>query len=131
VVGTTLAQAYAGFLADAAHLDRLRPHTLRAYRYELALAAADPRFAGDLAALSLADLEAWIARPPAAPSTVGRRAATFRRFFAWAAANATRLPQAAVSLPRARCRALQRFAARLWRCRSARTSERRVLNWPI
>jgi integrase/recombinase XerD len=84
VVGTTLAQAYAGFLADAAHLDRLRPHTRRAYRYELALAAADPRFAGDLAALSLADLEAWIARPPAAPSTVGRRAATFRRFFAWA-----------------------------------------------
>ena len=43
----------------------------------------DPRFTGDLAALSLADLEAWIARPPAAPSTIGRRAATFRRFFTW------------------------------------------------
>jgi site-specific recombinase XerD len=84
VVGTTLPQAYESFLADTAHLDHLRPHTLRAYRYELALAAADPRLAGDLAALSLADLEAWIARPPASPSTVGRRAATFRRFFAWA-----------------------------------------------
>jgi integrase/recombinase XerD len=81
---TALAQIYEGFLADAAHLDHLRPHTLRAYRYELALASADPRFAGDLSALSLADLEAWIARPPASPSTVGRRAATFRRFFAWA-----------------------------------------------
>jgi len=63
-VATTLARTYEGFLADAAHLDQLRPHTLRAYRYELAL-AADPRFAGDLAALRLADLEAWIARPPA------------------------------------------------------------------
>jgi hypothetical protein len=83
-VGTTLAQAYDGFLADAAHLDHLRAHTLRAYRYELALAGTDPRFACDLAALSLADLEACIARPPASPSTVGRRAATFPRFFAWA-----------------------------------------------
>jgi len=83
-VATTLAQSYEGFLSDAAHLDQLRPHTLRAYRYELALAAADPRFVGDLAALSLADLEAWLARSPASPSTVGRRAATFRRFFAWA-----------------------------------------------
>jgi hypothetical protein len=55
---TALAQIYEGFLADAAHLDHLRPHTLRAYRYELALASADPRFAGDLSALSLADLKA-------------------------------------------------------------------------
>jgi len=85
-VTPTLAQAYEGFLADAAHLDQLRPHphTLRAYRYELALAAAAPRFAGDLDTLNLSDLEARIARPPASPSTVGRRAATFRRFFAWA-----------------------------------------------
>jgi len=48
-VTTTLAQAYEGFLANAAHLDHLRPHTLRAYRYELALAAAASRFAGDRA----------------------------------------------------------------------------------
>ena len=81
---TTLATTYDAFLADATHLDQLRPHTLRAYRYELAAAANDTRLAGPLATISLADLEAWIARAPASPSTVGRRAATFRRFFAWA-----------------------------------------------
>ncbi len=80
----TLADHYERFLADAAHLARLRPRTVRAYRYELAAATADPRFAGPLDSLRLADLEAWLARPPAAPSTVGRRAATFARFFAWA-----------------------------------------------
>lgn len=80
----TLGDHYAAFLADAAHLARLRPRTVRAYRYELAAAAADPRFVGPLDALRLADLEAWLARPPAAPRTVGRRAATFARFFAWA-----------------------------------------------
>ncbi len=47
-MGATRAATYDAFLADAAHLDQLRPHTLRAYRYELALAAADPRFAGTL-----------------------------------------------------------------------------------
>jgi len=83
-MSTTLATTYDAFLADATHLDRLRPHTLRAYRYELAAAANDTRLAGPLATISLADLEAWIARAPASPSTVGRRAATFRRFFAWA-----------------------------------------------
>lgn len=83
-MGATLATCYEGFLADAEHLDHLRPHTLRAYRYELALAGVDPRFARDIDALSLADLEAWIARPPDSPSTVSRRAATFRRFFGWA-----------------------------------------------
>ncbi len=81
---TTLATTYDAFLADATHLDQLRPHTLRAYRYELAAAAHDARLGGPLATISLADLEAWIARAPASPSTVGRRAATFRRFFAWA-----------------------------------------------
>jgi len=80
----TLADRYEAFLGDAAHLARLRPRTVRAYRYELAAAAADPRFGAPLDALRLADLEAWLARPPAAPRTVGRRAATFARFFAWA-----------------------------------------------
>ena len=60
--------------------DHLCPLTLRAYWYELALASTDPRFASDLDALSLA-LDAWIGRPPAAPSTVRQRAATFHRFF--------------------------------------------------
>jgi integrase len=95
-VGTTLAATYEGFLADAHYLDHLRPHTLRAYRYELALAAAADRFATDLDALSLADLERWIARDGAAPSTIGRRAATFRRFFSWALrhGHCTRNPMA-------------------------------------
>src|SRR2546423_15584841 len=69
----------------------------------------DPRFTGDLAALSLADLEAWIARPPAAPSTIGRRAATFRpayrvdrRAYTFARPGATAGgPQAPRSLRRA------------------------------
>ncbi len=47
----TLADCYDAFLADAAHLARLRPRTVRAYRYELAAAAADPRFAAPLDAL--------------------------------------------------------------------------------
>lgn len=80
----TLGTTYEGFLADATHLDHLRPNTVRAYRYELALAAADSRFALALDALSLADLETWIARDRASSSTIGRRTATFRRFFAWA-----------------------------------------------
>ena len=50
----TLAAVYVEFLTDVAHLDHFRPLTLRAYRYELALASADPRFAVDLDALSLA-----------------------------------------------------------------------------
>ena len=72
------------FLNDAQHLDRLRPATLRAYRYELAAAVAHASFAGSLDALTLTALEAWIGRAPATASTVNRRAATFNRFFAWA-----------------------------------------------
>lgn len=80
----TLATSVDSFLAELDHLDRLRPGTLRAYRYELAAAAADPRFQGPLEELGLDDLEAWLTRTPAAASTLGRRVATFRRFFAWA-----------------------------------------------
>src|SRR5256885_3874600 len=80
----TLATSLDDFLGDLGHLERLRPHTLRAYRYELAAAAADPRFQRPLLALDHPDLEAWIARGKAATSTVGRRIATFRHLFAWA-----------------------------------------------
>ena len=83
----TVATSLEAFLADLGHMERLRPHTLRAYRYELAAAAADPRFAQPLDDLRLEDLEAWLARPPAAASTVGRRVATFLRFLAWPAAT--------------------------------------------
>jgi len=97
---------YDAFLADMRHLEQLRPGTLRAYRYELAAAAASARFAVGLDALTLADLEDWIARPPANPSTVGRRAATVRRFFGWAIrhAHCARDPMAGYGSVRARRR---------------------------
>jgi site-specific recombinase XerD len=103
-MGSTLAATFESFLADALHLDHLRPHTLRAYRYELARAARDRRFAAALDTLSLADLEAWIARDGATPSTIGRRTATFRRFFAWAVRHehCTRDPLRGFRSPRAR-----------------------------
>jgi site-specific recombinase XerD len=81
----TLVATYEDFLVDITHLDHVRPTTQRAYRYELARAAADFHFAVPLDALSLADLEAWISRGQATASTIGRRTATFRRFFDWAA----------------------------------------------
>jgi len=80
----TLETCHEPFLGDLGHLERLRPHTLRAYRYELAAAAADPRFRRPLSALDHRDLEAWIARGKAATSTVGRRIATFRHLFSFA-----------------------------------------------
>lgn len=80
----TVASSLDAFLADLGHLEQLRPRTLRAYRYELAAAAADPRFQCPLPELDRADLEAWLSRAPAAASTLGRRVATFRHFFAWA-----------------------------------------------
>ena len=81
---TTLAASFEAFLSEIAQIERLRPHTVRAYRYELAAAASDARFRGSLDAVRREDLEAWLVRPPAATSTVGRRLATFRHYFAWA-----------------------------------------------
>src|SRR5579859_6754244 len=60
------------------------PGTVRAYGYELAAAAADVRFGRRLDDIRREDLDAWLTRTPAATSTVGRRVATFRRFFVWA-----------------------------------------------
>jgi integrase/recombinase XerD len=80
----TLADCYEQFLDEAAHLRQLRPATVRAYRYELRQAAADPRFQKPLAELTLSDLESWIARDQVAPSTLARRAATFSRCLDWA-----------------------------------------------
>jgi site-specific recombinase XerD len=81
---STLETCIEPFLADLGHLERLRPHTLRAYRYELAAAAADPRLQQPLSELDQVDLEAWLVRGKAATSTIGRRIATFRHLFAWA-----------------------------------------------
>ena len=80
----TLKTCLEPFLADLGHLERLRPHTLRAYRYELTAASADPRLQRPLSELDQQDLEAWLVRGKAATSTVGRRIATFRHLFAWA-----------------------------------------------
>jgi site-specific recombinase XerC len=86
------------------HLDHLRPTTQRVYRYELARAAAESHFAVTLDALSLADLDAWISRDKATPSTIGRRTATFRRFFDWAVRHGycMRDPSIGFRPPRAR-----------------------------
>lgn len=78
----TLAEHVPTFLDDMARIARLRPHTLRAYRYELAAAAA--ALLEPLARLSLADLERWASRGTVAPSTIARRTATLSRFFTWA-----------------------------------------------
>jgi integrase/recombinase XerD len=80
----TLATTFEAFVSEIAQVERLRPHTVRAYRYELAAAAADARFHRPLDELRLEDLDSWLTRTPAATSTVGRRVATFRRFFGWA-----------------------------------------------
>jgi integrase/recombinase XerD len=80
----TLQQCYQEFLQDGSSLYHLKPNTIRAYRYELRAAAEDPRFQGELDKITLTDLESWITRLPAAPSTVARRAATLSRFFDWA-----------------------------------------------
>jgi integrase/recombinase XerD len=75
---------FEAFLSDIGQLERLRPHTVRAYRYELAAAANEACFRRPLDEVRLDDLDAWLGRTPAATSTVGRRVATFRHFFAWA-----------------------------------------------
>jgi integrase/recombinase XerD len=79
---TTIADLVSAFLDDMARVVRLRPHTLRAYRYELTAAATALR--APLEQLTLTDLEHWACRGAVAPSTVARRIATLSRFFTWA-----------------------------------------------
>jgi integrase/recombinase XerD len=83
VLSLTLAETYPQFLDDLAHKSRLRPNTLRAYRYELAAATQDSRFQIPLPALELNIIEDWIGRDRPAAGTRSRRAATFNRFFKW------------------------------------------------
>src|SRR5437870_955382 len=80
----TVASSFQTFLSEIAQLNGLRPSTVRAYGYELAAAAADSRFCRPLDDVRREDLDDWLTRTPAATSTVGRRVATFRHFFAWA-----------------------------------------------
>src|SRR6266508_2367776 len=79
---TTLADYVAAFLSDMARVARLRPHTLRAYRYELSAAAA--ALTTPLNQLTLTDLEQWVSRDAVSAATVARRTATLSRFFTWA-----------------------------------------------
>jgi hypothetical protein len=66
-VTVTLAETYPQFLDDLAQNDQLRSSTLRAYRYELAAAAADSRFLKPLPELALSELESWIGIPSFCP----------------------------------------------------------------
>lgn len=79
----TLSEAYPRFLSDLEHVRQLRPATLRAYRYELAAASRDARFAVPLQTLTRSAVESWLMRDAAASSTVQRRRATFTTFFQW------------------------------------------------
>ena len=79
---TTLADHVAAFLGDMARVARLRPHTLRAYRYELTAAAA--ALTAPLDQLTLTTLEQWLSRGTVSAATVARRTATLSRFFTWA-----------------------------------------------
>jgi len=79
---TTLADHVAAFLGDMARVARLRPHTLRAYRYELTAAAA--ALTAPLDQLTLTALEQWVSRGAVSVATVARRTATLSRFFTWA-----------------------------------------------
>jgi integrase/recombinase XerD len=81
-MSTTLADHVAAFLSDMARVARLRPHTLRAYRYELTAAAA--ALTAPLDQLTLTALEQWVSRGAVSTATVARRTATLSRFFTWA-----------------------------------------------
>lgn len=78
----TLSDHVPAFLDDMARIARLRPHTLRAYRYELTAAAT--ALTTPLDALTLTDLERWTSRGTVSASTIARRTATLSRFFTWA-----------------------------------------------
>jgi len=79
----TLTKHLEDFLYHQQVVRHLHLSTLRTYRYELRAAAADPRFNIPLEAISSTLLEVWITRQPVAKSTLQRRLATFRSFFAW------------------------------------------------
>ncbi|MBX0331411.1 site-specific integrase [Oscillochloris sp. ZM17-4] len=75
----TLAEHVPAFLGAMARVARLRPHTLRAYRYELTAAAV--ALTSPIDQLTLVELERWASRGAVAPSTIARRTATLSRFF--------------------------------------------------
>lgn len=78
---TTIATYLEAFLADMVQRRKLRPNTVRAYRYDLQLAAA--ALSGALDTLTIAEIEAWLYDDDVALSTSNRRAASLGRFFTW------------------------------------------------
>jgi site-specific recombinase XerD len=77
---TTLADLIDSFLIDQQR--RLRPSSLRAYRADLRIAAA--QLTQPLAAISAKQIETFLADPAAAQATARRRAASLSRLFQWA-----------------------------------------------
>ena len=77
----TFATALDSFLADLQRR-KLRPNTIKSYRADLRVAAQ--HLVAPLATLGLEDIEAFLGSEQRAPATTARRAATLRRFFAWA-----------------------------------------------
>lgn len=70
------------FLSEMVQRRKLRPNTIRAYRFDLQLAAA--ALPGPLETITLEAVESWLYAPPVATSTSNRRAASLGRFFTWA-----------------------------------------------
>ena len=77
----TLATTLDSFLADLQRR-KFRPNTIKSYRADLRVAAQ--HLVAPLATLGLEDIEAFLGSEQRAPATTARRAATLRRFFAWA-----------------------------------------------
>lgn len=79
---TTIAEHLEEFLIDMMHRRKLRPNTIRAYRYDLQGAAI--ALSMDFDAISIEDIEQWLYDDHRAASTSERRASSLARFFAWA-----------------------------------------------
>jgi integrase/recombinase XerD len=78
----TISDSLDSFIADMTHRRRLRPNTLRAYRYDLQLAASALPMSLDT--IHINDIEIWLIQGNPAASTSNRRAASLGRFFTWA-----------------------------------------------
>jgi integrase/recombinase XerD len=78
----TIGESLDAFLADMTHRRRLSLNTLRAYRYDLQLAAA--ALPMSIETIHIADIEHWLSQDHRAVSTSNRRMASLGRFFIWA-----------------------------------------------
>ena len=81
-MAATLAEHVSTFLDEMTRMIRLRPHSRRAYRYELT--AASVALTNPLDQLTLAEMNRLASRGAVTPSTVACCTATLSRFFTWA-----------------------------------------------